>query len=94
MVQELHKFGVVHRDIHPGNLLCTERWPIILGNYDLAEEVDNTISSGQCGTHGYRLSEKNTCYDVYKADVYAALRTVEYYYDHLVSNSHSHTDMW
>jgi serine/threonine protein kinase len=86
MVQRLHSIGVVHRNIHPGNIMHLQRWRMVLWDYDLAEQVTNPVSSRQCGTNGYRLSEQDTCYDVYKADVYAALRTVEYYYDRLVSN--------
>jgi serine/threonine protein kinase len=86
MVQRLHSIGVVHRNIHPGNILCRQRWRMVLSDCELAEDVTSPISSSKRGTNGYRLSEKHTCYDVYKADVYAALRTVEYYYNQLVSN--------
>jgi serine/threonine protein kinase len=94
MVQRLHSIGVVHRNIHPGNILCRQRWRMVLSDCELAEEVTTPISSNQCSTNGYRLSEKDVCYDVYKADLYAALRTVEYYYDHLVSNSTPYPYLW
>lgn len=56
----LHRRGVIHRDVAPGNLICTPRGHIVLIDYGQSALADQPVpaSKGVIGTPGYVAPEE------------------------------------
>ncbi|CAK9785163.1 kinase-like protein [Cutaneotrichosporon oleaginosum] len=66
-VDELHKHDVLHRDLKPGNILCTGRAikngflsdvSITIADFGLSEFMQDGEGVGRCGTTGYVAPEE------------------------------------
>ncbi|TWT54290.1 Serine/threonine-protein kinase PknB [Rubripirellula amarantea] len=75
-LQHAHNYGVVHRDLKPGNLFLTRNGELKLGDFGIARDLHNTdlTHSGMTvGTHAYMAPEQITGDTSIsgKADLYA-----------------------
>ncbi|QDT07160.1 Serine/threonine-protein kinase PknB [Rubripirellula lacrimiformis] len=75
-LQYAHNYGVIHRDLKPGNLFLTRDGTVKLGDFGIARDLHNadlTNSGMTVGTHAYMAPEQITgdASISGKADLYA-----------------------
>lgn len=75
-LQHAHNYGVIHRDLKPGNLFLTRDGELKLGDFGIARDLhssDLTSSGMTVGTHAYMAPEQITgdANISGKADLYA-----------------------
>lgn len=57
-VSHLHKSGIIHRDLKPENILMDAEGHVMLTDFGLAKEVDDSMrSNSMCGTTEYMAPE-------------------------------------
>jgi len=58
IVSHLHKNGIIHRDLQPENILLDVKGHVMLTDFGLAKEVDESMSSNSlCRTTEYMAPE-------------------------------------
>jgi p70 ribosomal S6 kinase len=58
VVSHLHKNGIIHQDLQPENILLDAEGHVMLTDFGLAKEVDESMrSNSMCGTTEYMAPE-------------------------------------